>query len=188
MGKTIYEMINDQIEQAPAGSNGLLFLPYLLGERAPRWDSFSKGTFIGITSETTRAEMLRSVLEGVTFNLAIILDVLQQHIKIEDMIIIGGGAKNEVWRQIIADVFGLTVKVPRLLDEAGSMGAAIIGGVGIGLYENFEVVEKFIAISQSQQNDSTNIEIYEKAKQRYDDFYFALRRIYEKHQMEGVTF
>lgn len=188
MGKTIYEMINDQIEQAPAGSNGLLFLPYLLGERAPRWDSFSKGTFIGITSETTRAEMLRSVLEGVTFNLAIILDVLQQHIKIEDMIIIGGGAKNEVWRQIIADVFGLTVKVPRLLDEAGSMGAAIIGGVGIGLYENFEVVEKFIAISQSQQNDSTNIEIYEKAKQRYDDFYFALRPIYEKHQMEGVTF
>jgi len=162
----------------------LLFLPYLLGERAPRWDSSSKGTYLGITSETTREEMLRSVVEGVTFNLAIILDVLQQHINIEDMIVIGGGAKSEIWRQIMADVFGVSIEVPVLLDEAGSMGAAIIGGVGIGLYENFEVVEKFITINKKQQSNPVNFEVYEDAKQRYDDFYFALRPIYEKHQIQ----
>jgi len=184
VGKSIYDMINDQIAEAPAGSNGLLFLPYLLGERAPRWDSSSKGTYLGITSETTREEMLRSVVEGVTFNLAIILDVLQQHINIEEMIVIGGGAKSEIWRQIMADVFGVSIEVPVLLDEAGSMGAAIIGGVGIGLYENFEVVEKFITINKKQQSNPANFEVYEDAKQRYDDFYFALRPVYEKHQIQ----
>ncbi|WP_342513562.1 xylulokinase [Sporosarcina sp. FSL K6-1522] len=187
-GNSIYDLINEQIERTPAGSNGLLFLPYLLGERAPRWDSYSKGTYVGITSETTRSEMLRSVLEGVTFNLAIILEVLQKHIDIEEMVIIGGGAKSEVWRQIIADVFALPVKAPKLLDEAGSMGAAIIGGVGVGIYEDFEVVERFITINQSQVNNSDNLELYEKSKRRFDDFYFALRPVFEKHQLEGGAY
>ncbi|WP_153731628.1 xylulokinase [Sporosarcina obsidiansis] len=184
-GGSIYEYINKQIEETPAGSNGLLFLPYLLGERAPRWDSVSKGSYIGITSETTRGDMLRSVLEGVTYNLAIILDILKSHISIEEMTVIGGGAKSEVWRQIMADAFNVKMNVPSLLDEAGSMGAAIIGGVGIGLYENFDIVDQFITISDSQQSNKQNYQIYDQAKKQFDEFYFALRRVFEQ-QLKGV--
>lgn len=185
-GTSVYDLINEQIEQAPPGSNGLLFLPYLLGERAPRWDTASKGSYIGITSETTRADLLRSVVEGVTYNLGIILDILQQHITIDEMIIIGGGAKSPAWRQIMADVFGMPVKVPTILDEAGSMGAAIIGGVGAGLFDDFHVVDRFIEIERSEQHNPENKRVYEEAKRRFNDFYFALRPVFEKHQAEGA--
>ncbi|MDQ0271013.1 xylulokinase [Cytobacillus purgationiresistens] len=181
---SVYDYINKQIVEAVPGSNGLIFLPYLLGERAPRWDSVSKGAYIGIKSETTRGDMLRSVLEGVTYNLAIILDILRKHIDIEEMIVIGGGAKSEVWRQIMADVFGLTIKVPNLLDEAGSMGAAIIGGVGVGLYDDFDVINQFITINGTQSHNRENEEIYNCAKQQFDDFYFSLREVFEKQSIK----
>lgn len=185
MGCSPYELINDQIEKTPAGSGGVLFLPYLLGERAPRWDSASKGSYLGIKSDTTYGEMLRSVLEGVTYNLGIIYDILSEHITIDELIVIGGGAKSEVWRQIISDVFQLPVHVPDHLDEAGSMGAAIIGGVGAGLYDDFEVIKQFLQIKHSQQPNHELAETYKHAKEQFDDFYFALRKVYEKHQLEG---
>ena len=184
-GESVHDIINQKIEETPPGSNGLLFLPYLIGERAPRWDSASKGSYLGITSETTQGEMMRSVVEGVTFNLGIIFDILQQHIEIEEVTIIGGGAKSKAWRQIMADVFGVPVSVPTILDEAGSMGAAIIGGVGAGLFKDFNVVEQFITIKSSQTNNPELKETYTKAKERFDDFYFAIRPVYEKHQQEG---
>ena len=186
-GKSVYDLINEQVEQAPPGSNGLLFLPYLLGERAPRWDTASKGSYIGITSETTRADLLRSVVEGVTYNLGIILDILQQHMDIHEIIIIGGGAKSPAWLQIMADVFAIPVKVPTILDEASSMGAAIIGGVGAGLFEDFHVVERFLKIERSQQPNPENKAVYEEAKRRFNDFYFALRPVFERHHVEGAV-
>ncbi|EGK07062.1 xylulokinase [Desmospora sp. 8437] len=186
-GKSVYDLINEQVELAPPGSNGLLFLPYLLGERAPRWDTASKGSYIGITSETTRADLLRSVIEGVTYNLGIILDILQQHMDIHEIIIIGGGAKSQAWLRIMADVFAIPVKVPTILDEASSMGAAIIGGVGAGLFEDFHVVDRFLKIERSQQLNPENKAVYEEAKRRFNDFYFALRPVFERHQAEGAV-
>lgn len=183
-GRKVYDLINELVEQAPAGSNGLLFLPYLLGERAPRWDAASKGSFIGITSETTRAELLRSVMEGVAYNLGIILDILQSHIEIDELMLIGGGAKSEQWQQIIADVFGLKVTIPTILDEAGSMGAAIIGGVGAGLFEDFHVVDRFLDVSKAVEHNPEHLEVYDRAKRRFDDMYFALRPVFEQHQSE----
>ncbi|SIT73210.1 xylulokinase [Edaphobacillus lindanitolerans] len=184
-GRNVYDSINEQVEQAPAGSNGLLFLPYLLGERAPRWDAASKGSYIGITSETTRAELLRSVMEGVTYNLGIILDVLRSHIEIEELMLIGGGAKSGAWQQIIADVFGLDVSVPTILDEAGSMGAAIIGGVGAGIFEDFRVVDRFLEVHHSVEPNPDHRAVYDRAKKRFDDMYFALRPVFEQHQSKG---
>lgn len=186
-GKSVYDLINEQVELAPPGSNGLLFLPYLLGERAPRWDTASKGSYIGITSETTRADLLRSVIEGVTYNLGIILDILQQHMDIHEVIIIGGGAKSRAWLRIMADVFAIPVKVPTILDEASSMGAAIIGGVGAGLFEDFHVVDRFLKIERSQQPNPENKAVYEEAKRRFNDFYFALRTVFERHRAEGAV-
>ncbi len=185
-GKSVYDQINEEIEGTEPGSNGVLFLPYLLGERAPRWDSASKGSYVGIKSDTTRGELQRSVLEGVTYNLGIIYDILSEHIEIDRLMIIGGGAKSQVWRQIIADVFQVPVEVPNYLDEAGSMGAAIIGGVGVGLYNNFDVIDRFIRIEHSQANNPKMKELYKQGKEKFNDFYYALHGVYQKHAEEGV--
>ena len=123
MGVSPYDLINREIEQSPIGSNGIIFLPYLLGERAPRWNPDAKGAFIGLKMENERRDLLRSVLEGVTMNLGIILDVLRAQMPIDrELLVIGGGAKGKVWRQMMADVYDARIKSPVLLEEATSMG------------------------------------------------------------------
>lgn len=118
-GKSPYDYMNEQIAASPAGANGIIFLPYLLGERAPRWDIYAKGAFLGLKSENTRGDLLRSVLEGVTMNLDIILNILRQQVEIHEITVIGGGAKGDVWRQIMADVYNTRILVPSLLEDVG---------------------------------------------------------------------
>ena len=90
---------------SPPGANGVVFLPYMLGERSPRWNPDAKGAFIGLGLETAQSDIYRSVLEGVSMNLDIILKVMQAGIEINDILLIGGGAKGALWRQILADIF-----------------------------------------------------------------------------------
>jgi xylulokinase len=103
-GISPYQIINDEIEQSSPTANGLIFLPYLLGERSPRWNPNARGAFIGLKMEHTRNDILRSVVEGIAMNLNIILNVLKEQLKIEKMVVIGGMAKGQVQRQILADV------------------------------------------------------------------------------------
>ncbi|MFD1414370.1 xylulokinase [Oceanobacillus jeddahense] len=175
-----YEYINEQIESAPVGSNNLIFLPYLLGERAPRWDENAKGAFVGIKAETTRAEMMRSVMEGVTLNLSIILEELRKEIEINELTVVSGGAKSSVWRQIMADIFDVKLNTPEVLEEASSMGAAIIGGVGAGVYKDFTVIDDFLKINSVTTPNSENNERYNKIKELFDEIYFALKPVFPK--------
>lgn len=179
-GTSPYDYMNKEIEQSPAGANGILFLPYLLGERAPRWDVNAKGAFLGLKPENTRNDLLRSVLEGVTMNLALILDILKIHVPIDEIMVLGGGAKGSVWRQIMADVFNTPITVPALLDEAGSMGAAITAGVGAGLFKDFSVAESFINIRESHMPIPENHAVYQQVKELFDDCYYALKPVCEK--------
>ncbi len=179
-GGSPYDYMNQEIEQSKPGSNGILFLPYLLGERAPRWNPHAKGAFIGIKPENTKNDLLRSVLEGVTLNLSLILDILKTHIPIDELLVLGGGAKGAVWRQIMADIFGTRIYVPELLDEAGSMGAAITAGVGCGLFRDFSVAETFIHIRETHLPDSENQSTYRHVKELFDDYYHALEPVYKK--------
>nr|WP_263324375.1 xylulokinase [Neobacillus sp. Marseille-Q6967] len=179
-GVSPYEYMNTQIEQSPVGSNGIIFLPYLLGERAPRWDAQAKGAFIGLKSENQRGDLLRSVLEGVTMNLSIILDILRKQVDIDEMLVIGGGAKGAVWRQIMADIYNAKVIVPNVLEEAGSMGAAVTGGVGVGLYKDFNVINQFIEINSVHTPNREAVLAYQPIKQIFDDYYFALKDVFTK--------
>ena len=104
-GGSPYDYMNQAIQDSPIGANGLIFLPYLLGERAPRWDPHAKGAWIGLKPENTRGDLLRSVLEGITMNLSIILDVLKTQVDIKEILVLGGGAKGKVWRGIMANVY-----------------------------------------------------------------------------------
>lgn len=179
-GVSPYELMNESIARSPVGANGVIFLPYLLGERAPRWNPNAKGCFVGLKQETTRGDMMRSVLEGVTMNLSVILEILRSKMEITEIVAIGGGAKGRVWRQIMADIFDAKILVPTLLEEAGSMGAAIIGGVGAGVFKDFTVVDRFLEIDSTQMPHPQSVESYGPYKEVFNDSYFALTEVFEK--------
>ncbi len=179
-GGSPYEAMNRQIAASPAGSNGLIFLPYLLGERAPRWNPDAKGAWIGVKPETSRGDILRSVLEGVTMNLAICLDILRTQIQIDEITVVGGGAKGAVWRKIMADVYNARIKVPSLLEEGSSMGAAVIAGVGAGIFKDFTAIDRFIEIKDIQNPDPETVRAYEPVKEAFNDCYFALEDTFHR--------
>ena len=179
-GSSPYEYMNEQIAASPIGANGIIFLPYLLGERAPRWDPDAKGAWIGLKPENTKGDMLRSVLEGVTMNLAIILDILRTQVKIDEMLVLGGGAKGAVWRQIMADIYNAKILVPSVLEEASSMGAAVIGGVGVGLFKDFTAINHFIEINSVHTPNPQAVAEYAPVKELFDECYFALKDVFQK--------
>lgn len=179
-GTSPYDYMNEQIENSPIGSNGIIFLPYLLGERAPRWDPDARGAFIGLKPENTRGDLLRSVLEGVTLNLSIILDVLRTQVDIDEILVLGGGAKGSVWRQIMANVYQTRITVPNLLEESASMGAAVTGGVGTGIFKDFTAIEQFIHINSVHLPNPEAVYKYKPVKELFDECYFALKDVFPK--------
>lgn len=179
-GTSPYTYMNEQIEKSTVGANGLIFLPYLLGERAPRWNPDAKGAWIGIKPETTRGDLLRSVLEGVTMNLSICLDILRTQMDIKEITVVGGGAKGAVWRQIMADIYNARIKVPSLLEEGSSMGAAVIAGVGTGIFKDFTAIDRFINIESVHTPDSGAVEAYGSVKEAFETCYFALEDAFKK--------
>jgi xylulokinase len=175
LGKSVYELINEEINNSEPGAGGLIFLPYLMGERAPRWNPHAKGIWYGITSETRRCDLLRSVMEGVLINLGICFDVLKGCKEPRKMMLIGGVARSPEWQQTAADVFGTSIMVPRYLEEANSMGAAIIAGVGSGIYKDFSVVDRFIDVREEKACNASNHHLYEQLQQKTNVLYEATK-------------
>lgn len=175
-----YDAINGQIAQSPPGANGLYYLPYLLGERSPRWNPNARGAFLGLKMEHTHKDMLRSVVEGVGFNLKIILSLMQQYVEVSEITILGGLAKSEVCSQIFTDIFGIEVNALNHLEEATSIGAAVIGGVGIGALSSFAEVSKFVHPNQFYKPNAQNKERYEKMLRIFDQSYYALKDVYDE--------
>jgi len=163
------------------GAKGLLFLPYLIGERSPHWNPLARGVFVGLTMSHGRAEMARAVLEGVAFNLRMILDAfLEQGSAIQAMRLIGGGARSALWRQILADVYGLPILRPALLAEATSLGAAIAGGVGVGLFPNFRVAHELVQVEEAERPNPAHNQRYTALYGLFQQTYTALEPIFEQ--------
>jgi len=172
LGISPYELINEGIKESKPGSGGIIYLPYLLGERSPRWNMDAKGAFIGLSVTTTKNDMARAVLEGVGYNLKLIMDILEMKNQIKEVALIGGGAKGDIWVQILADIWQKPIKIPTYLEEATSMGAAICGGVGVGIYPDFHVIEQF---NKTNQVIMPNPDL----KYRYGKMYDIFNRAYE---------
>lgn len=180
LGISSYEIINLNAEKSPVGANGLIYLPYLMGERSPRWNPRARGAFIGLTIRHTRADMVRAVLEGVTMNLRVILDAFtKQGAKIEAMRVIGGGARGRFWNRIMADIYGMPVQRLAILEEATSMGAAVAGGVGVGLYKDFSISEQMNQIAEVVQPDPAAQKAYEKVYPIFEACYKQLLPVYD---------
>jgi xylulokinase len=132
---TPYDTLMNEAATAPPGSEGLIFLPYLTGERCPHPDPTARGAFIGLTTRHTRAHIFRAVIEGVTFNMAAILDLMRSTgVPVSSVRLSGGGNRSQLWRQLQADCYNAPV-ITTNSDEGGSaLGAALLAGVGAGLW------------------------------------------------------
>jgi xylulokinase len=176
-----HQALDVAVSTIPPGANGLLFLPYLLGERSPHWNPLARAAFIGLTMPDSRAELARAVLEGVAFNLRSILDVMRgQGIKIETMRLIGGGAKSAIWRQILADIYNLPIVQLGLPAAATALGAAIAGGVGVGLYPDYGVVRQLILSTPAEQPNPATQARYAALYELFQQSYASLEPIYER--------
>lgn len=187
LGISAYELMNYTAERSPAGANGLFFLPYLMGERSPRWNPRARGAFIGLTIRHTRGDMIRAALEGITFNLRVILDAFRaQGAQIDTMRVIGGGARGRFWNQVMAAVFGMPIHRLAILEEATSMGAAVAGGIGVGLYKDWSIIEQMNRIAETIAPDPAARAVYEKAYPIFDAAYTALAPIYDQIAEAGL--
>jgi len=180
LGLDAYELMNLQVEESPPGANDLLFFPYLLGERAPRWNPNARGAYFGLTMQHTRKDMIRATLEGITFNLKVILDAFEeQGAHIEAMRVIGGGAQGGVWRQIMADIYEMPIVRPALLAEATSMGAALAGGIGVGIFPDFNMAESLTPVVDQVDPNQELKPVYDRLYEIFNQAYEAFEPLYE---------
>ncbi len=176
-----YKALDEEAAGVEAGSGGLLFLPYLTGERCPVFDSAATGAFLGANSLMKRPHFTRAVLEGVSFSMRHVYDMIvgaSPGLAPSEIVIAGGGAKGTLWRQIMADVFGMPVHTVYGGAEGGAFGAALVAGMGCGLWAS---VNEAMAVAKSEsetQPKPENLAVYEKQYQKYIRLYDALKWSY----------
>ena len=170
-----YELMDELAEKVPAGSDKLIFLPYLMGERSPHPDPDLRGVFFGLSAAHGRAQMIRAVMEGVAFSQKECLDVFSEMgIKTDKMILCGGGAKAKLWRQIFADVYGLPV-VTLKANQGGALGAALLAGVGAGHFTTIEEACNGIVRYNEPEDPSAQAPLYKSYFEIYKKLYGSLK-------------
>lgn len=169
----------EQKDITKLGENHVFYLPYLMGERSPHNDPYARATFTGMTMDTTRADMMQAVLEGVVFALRDSLEVAKSlGIKIERTKICGGGAKSPLWRKMIANIMNLKVDIIES-EEGPALGGAILAAVGCGEYESVEAAaDKLVKIVDTVEPEAELVEKYEKRYQEFRQIYPALKPVF----------
>jgi xylulokinase len=170
-----YDRMTEEAAEVPAGSEGLLFLPYLSGERTPHADPFARGAFVGLTLRHRRAHLVRSVLEGVALGLRDSLEILRaMGLAPTQVRASGGGARSALWRQILADVFG-TELVTVDVTEGAAYGAALLAGVGVGAFPSVEAAcDRVVRIADHARPGPS--------RERYEELYRVYVELYPRLQ------
>ncbi len=174
-----YDSLLAPAAQVPPGCEGLLFLPYLTGERTPHPDPLARGAFVGLTIRHTQAHLTRAVLEGVAFGLRDGFELMKTAglTQIDQVRVSGGGAKSLLWRQILADIFNAEL-VTVNTTEGAAYGAALLAGVGCGIYANTDAAcELAVQITGSTTPNSADVEKYKRLYTVYRELYPALKEI-----------
>lgn len=169
----VYEHMNAFALQAPAGCNGLIYFPYMTGERAPLWNSHAKGMFIGLSLDTQRQHLIRAIFEGTAFALRHVLDTIKDAgATANSLRIVGGGAKNRPWSQIKASMLRMPVYIPD--DKTGDVpfGDALIAGHAVGIYPDLsESIKKLITIKEVIEPVEEWSKVYDRMYPFYLDMY-----------------
>jgi xylulokinase len=176
---TTYDALTAEAATAPAGSRGLFWLPYLMGERTPHLDAAARGGWIGLNASHTRADLIRSLLEGVSYSQMDALEIIEQMgVAVESVRVSGGGARSPLWRQVLADIFGKPVVVLET-QEGSAYGAALLALVGTGVYASVpEVCRAAIRAIDIMQPRSAETRLYAEGHRTYQSLYPALRDFY----------
>jgi xylulokinase len=171
-----YNQMTAEAAAAPPGAEGLLFLPYLTGERMPHADPHARGAFVGLTIRHGRGHLIRSVLEGVAFGLRDALEIIRARgIPVTQVRVSGGGARSGLWRQILADTFALDV-VTVSATEGAAYGAALLAGVGAGLYPSVEsACHATITTTEHLSSDPDRVAAYDRFYHLYTDLFLSLK-------------
>lgn len=177
-GKTSLQQYNDKAAQIPPGSDGLIFLPYMAGERSPIWDPKAKGVFYGLDFKKTKGHMIRSCMEGVAYSLKHNLEIARSTgADIKELLAVGGSANSSLWMQIKSDITGIPLAVP-FSDTAATLGAALLAGVGVGLYESFDdAVSRTVKITKRYEPNRGNYAIYVQNYETYIALYENLKHL-----------
>ncbi len=173
-----YDLLIDLAHSVAPGADGLIFHPYLAGERAPIWDANASGSFVGLTLRHTKANLIRAVLEGIAFNLNLVLQALQDCIgKPKSIQATGGLVKSLLWRQILADVFAQEITVP-VSYESSCLGAAVLGLYALKKVPSLDVVSQMIGKTEQHQPLLANVEVYQKIILLYTRLLHHLQKEY----------
>jgi xylulokinase len=181
-----FEELVNEAGGVSAGSDGLLFLPYLCGERTPHPDPHARGSWVGLTNRHTRAHLTRAVLEGVAFGLKDIFSLMQDvgMREIDQVRVSGGGAKSTLWRQILADVLESELATVNTT-EGAAYGAALLAGVAAGVWPDVDTAcAQTIRVSDRITPNATNTACYEELYSQYQSLYPALRSV--SHALSAI--
>ncbi len=171
-----YDVMNREVERLADGPSGLIFLPYLAGERSPIWDNKARGVFFGLSANTTRGEMIKALFEGTAFGLKHNIDVLTEGgMAVTEIHSVGGGAKSAVWNQIKADITNIPIMVPETAIGA-PFGDVVLAGHGIGLFPDLsQTIRKFVTIQEIYEPRSEYVQKYQEMFAIYKNLYIHLQ-------------
>jgi xylulokinase len=173
-----YDQLNAEAAKAPAGCEGLLWAPYLMGERTPHLDPTARGVLVGLTASHTRAHVIRAILEGVAFSLRDTFTIFQEiKVPVKTIRLGGGGARSALWRQIQADVYGKRVEIVEA-EEGAAYGAAILAGVGAKAWSSVDAAcDAVVRVKGSTDPNSADLPVMEKEYAAYRRIYPAMKSI-----------
>jgi len=173
----IFELLEKEAEKSPAGANGLVFLPYLLGTGSPYMNDMARGTFIGLGSYHARKDLIRSLMEGVIMGIKDSVGLMKAQNLFESVRFAGGGSKSPLWNRILADILGCRVTT-LVVKDASPYGAALIAGIGAGLFRDFNAAASLVRLNNTVEPVADSVEKYEKLYAIYKDAYKSLEKIF----------
>ncbi|MFW9923549.1 MAG: xylulokinase [Candidatus Thorarchaeota archaeon] len=172
-----YDLLAMQAETIPPGSEGVMVLPHFTGAGAPYWDPKAKGAIFGLSLGHTRNHIIRAIMEATCYEIRTNLEVFRQlGVTVNELRITGGASRNSNWNQIEADICKIPV-IKGKIEEATALGAAILAGVGSGMYKNIDTAaDEMVNINEQKNPIEENVEIYNKYYETYSKLYFALKK------------
>ncbi len=176
-----YVLMDKEAEKAEPGCSGLLYLPYLMGERTPHLDPDAKGTFIGLSAKHTKRDLIRAVMEGVTYSLKDCFEIIKgMGVDVEEVRVSGGGGKSPLWQKMQSDIFGCNIAVTNS-SEGPALGVALLAGVGTGIYDNVqEACDIAVKVKTRQSPDVSLNTLYSKYYSIYKYVYPALKNSFKE--------
>jgi xylulokinase len=189
LGLDSYDLLTMQAGQVTPGSNGVIFLPYMMGERSPLWHTNARGVFFGLTLATPRGALIRAILEGTAFALRHNVEVARRAgVDLDELRSVGGGTRSNLWNQIKADVLGLPVLLPQV-SVGAPFGDAVLAGMGLGLYPDVRrSLRQMVQLRARYEPNWENHSLYQELYQVFRSIYESLREDFDRAATMEMAF